>query len=159
MITRTLIASALCVSFYSMSTPKAHAGPDPFIGEIIMTGYNFCPRGWAAADGQLLPIAQNTALFSLYGTTYGGDGRTTFGLPDLRGRTALHAGAGPGLSPIRLGQKGGVEETTPKKSNLTGVESKDGERLASAERPVMNRAPYTGVRYCVALQGVYPSRS
>ena len=84
---------------------------EPFIAEIIMFGCNFAPRGWAFCDGQLLPIAQNTALFSILGTTYGGDGRTTFGLPDLRGRVAIHdgSGTGPGLSPYRLGQKGGVE--------------------------------------------------
>jgi len=82
---------------------------EPFIGEIIMFGGNFAPRGWALCDGQLLPIAQNTALFSILGTIYGGDGRTTFGLPDLRGRAAIHAGNGPGLSSRSLGQRGGEE--------------------------------------------------
>lgn len=85
---------------------------DPFIAEIIMFGGNFAPRGWALCDGQLLSISQNTALFSLLGTTYGGDGRTTFGLPDLRGRVPMHAGNGPGLSQRRLGEKGGAETTT-----------------------------------------------
>lgn len=85
---------------------------DPFIGEIIMFGGNFAPRGWAFCDGQLLPISQNTALFSILGTTYGGDGRTTFALPDLRGRVAIHPGRGPGLSDYRLGQKGGQERVT-----------------------------------------------
>lgn len=85
---------------------------EPFIGEIIMFGGNFAPRGWALCDGQLLSIASNTALFSILGTTYGGDGRTTFGLPDLRGRVAMHQGNGPGLSNRRLGQKGGVEAVT-----------------------------------------------
>jgi len=82
---------------------------DPFIAEIIMFGGNFAPRGWAFCDGQLLPISSNTALFSILGTTYGGDGRTTFGLPDLRGRVPLHAGSGPGLRPRRLGERGGTE--------------------------------------------------
>lgn len=82
---------------------------DPFIGEIIMFGSNFAPRGWAFCDGQLLPISQNTALFSILGTTYGGDGRTTFALPDLRGRAAIHPGRGPGLSTYTLGEKGGSE--------------------------------------------------
>jgi microcystin-dependent protein len=82
---------------------------EPFIAEIIMFGGNFAPRGWAFCDGQLLAISQNTALFSLLGTTYGGDGRTTFGLPDLRGRVPIHPGTGPGLSTYRLGQKGGTE--------------------------------------------------
>ncbi|WP_230970524.1 phage tail protein [Nitrogeniibacter aestuarii] len=85
---------------------------EPFIGEITMFGGNFAPRGWAFCDGQLLPIAQNTALFSILGTTYGGDGRTTFALPDLRGRTPMHPGHGPGLSSRRLGQKGGSEAVT-----------------------------------------------
>ncbi|TVT78703.1 MAG: phage tail protein [Denitromonas halophila] len=85
---------------------------DPFIAEITMFGGNFAPRGWAFCDGQLLPIAQNTALFSILGTTYGGDGRTTFGLPDLRGRLPMHPGNGPGLSSRRLGEKGGVENVT-----------------------------------------------
>ncbi|MCB0395183.1 MAG: phage tail protein [Flavobacteriales bacterium] len=82
------------------------------IGEIRMFGGNFAPRTWALCDGQLLPISQNTALFSILGTTYGGDGRTTFALPDMRGRVAVHAGSGPGLSTYRLGQKGGIEQTT-----------------------------------------------
>ncbi|MEL6637827.1 MAG: tail fiber protein, partial [Bacteroidota bacterium] len=71
---------------------------EPFIGQIMMFGGNFAPRGWALCNGQLLPINQNQALFSILGTTYGGDGRTTFQLPDLRGRYAMHAGRGPGLS-------------------------------------------------------------
>ena len=85
---------------------------DPFIGEIMTVGFNFAPRGWAFCDGQLLSISQNTALFSLLGTTYGGDGRTTFGLPDLRGRVQIHPGYGPGLSDYRWGQKGGTEKVT-----------------------------------------------
>ena len=82
---------------------------DPFLAEIILFGGNFAPRGWALCDGQLLSISQNTALFSILGTTYGGDGRTTFGLPDLRGRVAMHPGSGPGLTTRRLGEKSGVE--------------------------------------------------
>ena len=85
---------------------------DPFIGEIVMFGGNFAPRNWAFCDGQLLPIAQNTALFSILGTTYGGDGRTTFALPDLRGRAVIHEGSGPGLTFRMLGQRGGTETNT-----------------------------------------------
>lgn len=85
---------------------------EPFIGEIIMFGGNFAPRGWAFCDGQLLPISSNSALFSILGTTYGGDGRTTFALPDLRGRAPIHAGNGPGLSSRRLGEKSGTETVT-----------------------------------------------
>lgn len=85
---------------------------DPFIAEIRAFPYNFSPRGWLPCDGQLLPIAQNTALFSLLGTTYGGDGRTNFGLPDLRGRFPMGAGQGPGLSPRELGEQVGAETVT-----------------------------------------------
>lgn len=85
---------------------------EPFIAEIKMTALNFAPRGWAKCDGALLPISQNTALFSLLGTTFGGDGRTTLGLPGLRGRAPMHPGRGPGLSSRRLGQKGGTETVT-----------------------------------------------
>ena len=85
---------------------------EPFIAEIKMFGGNFAPRGWAFCDGQLLPISSYNALFSLLGTTYGGDGRTTFGLPDLRGRFAMHPGNGPGLTSRRHGDKGGTETNT-----------------------------------------------
>ncbi len=85
---------------------------EPFVGEIRMFAGNFAPRGWAFCDGQLLAVSQNDALFSLLGTIYGGDGRTTYGLPDLRGRIPIHAGSGPGLSPRRLGAKSGVEKVT-----------------------------------------------
>lgn len=85
---------------------------DPFVGEVRMFAGNFAPRGWAFCDGQLLAISQYDALFSLFGTVYGGDGRTTFGLPDLRGRIPLHAGQAPGLTARRLGEKAGVESVT-----------------------------------------------
>lgn len=83
-----------------------------------MFGGNFAPRGWALCDGQLLSISQNTALFSILGTTYGGDGRTTFGLPDLRSRVPMHPGNGPGLSTRRLGEKSGVESVNLTVNNL-----------------------------------------
>jgi microcystin-dependent protein len=85
---------------------------EPFLGQIQPFGFNFPPRGWAHCDGQLLAISSNTALFSLLGTTFGGDGRTTFGLPDLRGRVASHAGNGPGLSTMTWGERGGAETHT-----------------------------------------------
>ena len=85
---------------------------EPFVAEIRIFAGNFAPRGWAFCNGQLLPIAQNTALFSLIGTTYGGDGRTTTALPNLEGRAPMHPGRGPGLTSRRLGQKGGVETVT-----------------------------------------------
>lgn len=84
----------------------------------MQVGFNFAPRGWAMCDGQLLPINNHTALFSLLGTIYGGDGRTTFALPDLRGRVAVHPGTGPGLSPRSAGEKGGAETQTLSVSQL-----------------------------------------
>lgn len=85
---------------------------EPFVGEIRMFAGNFSPRGWGFCDGQLLAVSQNDALFSLLGTIYGGDGRTTFGLPDMRGRLPIHQGTGPGLSPRPLGSKSGAENET-----------------------------------------------
>ncbi|MCP4379322.1 MAG: phage tail protein [bacterium] len=94
---------------------------DPFIGEIRMFAGNFAPRGWAFCDGQLLAVSSNEALFSLLGTIYGGDGRTTFGLPDLRGRLPIHQGQGPGLTGRDIGSRDGVE-TAPAltEANLPG---------------------------------------
>ena len=85
---------------------------EPFIGEIRLFGGNFAPRGWSFCNGQLLPIPANTALFSILGTTYGGDGRSTFGLPNLQGRAAMGAGRGPGLTDRRLGQQVGAPTET-----------------------------------------------
>ncbi len=85
---------------------------EPFIAEIRIFAGNFAPRSWAFCNGQLLPVSQNTALFSLIGTTYGGDGRTTTALPNLEGRAPMHPGRGPGLTSRRLGQRGGVETVT-----------------------------------------------
>ncbi len=91
---------------------------EPFIAEIKIFGGNYAPRSWAFCDGQLLPISQNTALFSIVGTTYGGDGRTTMGLPNMQGRAPMHPGRGPGLTDRRLGQKTGVETVTLSESQM-----------------------------------------
>lgn len=85
---------------------------NPFIGEIRMFVGSFAPQGWALCDGQVLLVSQNDALFSLFGTIYGGDGETTFGLPDLRGRVPIHMGSGPGLTPRQIGQKSGAENAS-----------------------------------------------
>ena len=91
---------------------------DPFVSEIRMYPFNFPPKGWAYCNGQLLPLSQNTALFALLGTVYGGDGKSTFALPDLQGNAALHPGQGSGLSPYTLGQMGGSEQVTLLQSEM-----------------------------------------
>ncbi|MCE7073049.1 MULTISPECIES: phage tail protein [Dyadobacter] len=91
---------------------------DPFVAEIRMVPFNFSPKGWAWCDGQYLPISQNTALFSLLGTTYGGDGKSNFALPDLQGRAPMHPGQGPGLSLHDLGESGGSETVTLLESEI-----------------------------------------
>lgn len=125
------------------STVEAEAGPDPYMGEIAIFGTNFCPRGWAEANGQLLKISEYQALFSLLGTMYGGDGRTTFALPDLRGRTAIGKGNGPGLEPKAQGQ-------TSDQENI---------EYAPGAISVPANPPYVVLNYCIAFQGVYPSRN
>lgn len=91
---------------------------DPFIGEIRMVGFNFAPTGWAMCNGQLMPLSQNTALFSLLGTMYGGDGKTTFALPDLQGSAPMHRGQGPGLSDRIQGETGGSSTVTLLQSEM-----------------------------------------
>lgn len=102
-----LVTALLCLTFND-----AKAQQEGFLGEVKMFAGNFAPRGWAFCDGQLLPISQNSALFSILGTMYGGDGRTTFALPDLRGRVAMGVGNGPGLQDYRQGSRGGSEFKT-----------------------------------------------
>lgn len=107
---------------------------DPFVAEIRIFPFNFAPRGWAPCDGQLLQISQNTALFSLLGTTYGGNGQTNFALPNLNGREAIHSGQGPGLSLVGLGEWGGQEIVTllesemPNHSHAVGLVDALGDR-------------------------------
>ena len=125
---------------------------DPFLGQIVMFAGNFAPRGWAFCDGQFLAISQHQSLFSILGTVYGGDGRTTFALPDLRGRVGLHPGTGPGLSARQLGQKGGVEQV-PLGVNQMAPHSHTGEDLvvkasssrADSTNPMNNSHALTGV--------------
>lgn len=107
-----LALTVLCFLAIGYAIPQIADAQEPFLGEIRMFAGNFAPRGWAFCDGQLLSISQNSALFAILGTTYGGDGRTTFALPDLRGRAPIHAGSGPGLTTRRLGERGGVEDVT-----------------------------------------------
>jgi len=177
---------------------------EPFIAEVRMWGCNFAPRGWAFCDGQLLPIASNTALFSLIGTIYGGDGRTTMALPNLTGKSPMQQGRGPGLSSRRIGQVGGSDQVALTEAQLPihdhivrGVaeggssatptnelymgqdQSSRSENIsylstetvtntafaaeavgqAGASQAHENQQPFLGVNFCIALQGLYPSRS
>lgn len=171
---------------------------EPFLGMISLFGFNFAPRGWAKCEGQLLPISQNTALFSLLGTTYGGDGVTSFGLPDLRGRAPIGDGHGPGLSPHSSGEQSGSETNTLTQQQLpshthalrasaaagnsnvptgriladpgrgvneftnaaadTDMKS-DAIGTTGGGQPVSNMPPYLAMNYCIALQGIFPSRN
>lgn len=117
---------------------------DPFVAEIRIFPFNFAPKGWAWCDGQLLPISQNTALFSLLGTTYGGNGKSNFALPDLQGRAPMHPGQGPGLSLHDLGETGGSETVTlleseiPAHSHAMSVSSQLGlENIPTGQRFAM----------------------
>jgi microcystin-dependent protein len=168
---------------------------EPFLGMIIIVPYNFAPRGWAFCNGQILPIAQNTALFSLLGTTYGGNGQTTFALPDLRGRFPNSSGQGPGLSNYDLGQVSGTESVTltvnqlpghthpfaPPCSSQPASSSKPSGLVPSAggtynnapdgalgagttgpaggSQPTGIMNPYLTLNFCIALEGIFPSRN
>jgi hypothetical protein len=109
----TLLALVALAFSILLGAPSRAGAQDAFIGEIRMFAGNFAPQGWAFCDGQLLPIAQNTALFSILGTNYGGNGTTNFALPDLRGRVPLHPGTGPGLTSRAIGEAGGDETILP----------------------------------------------
>ena len=163
---------------------------EPFLAEVRMVGFNFAPRGWAFCDGQILPINQNQALYSLLGTTYGGDGRTTFALPDLRGRVPMHVGNGH-----QLGQKSGEESHALSVPEMPAHQHAVQASSANADAPVpagtvlagannvyhdpssptsllgstvatvgagqghANMQPYLAVYFCIALQGLFPSRN
>lgn len=174
---------------------------DPFIGEIKVFPYTFAPRNWAICNGGVISIAQNTTLFSIIGTTYGGDGRTTMGLPNLEGRTPMHSGRGPGLTNRRLGEFGGEmnvtlnqQEMPGHKHTVTGIRRPGTSEIpasnllpatdrdlnvhqynknstnnspmantalsnAGDSQPHVNYQPFLAFRFCIALEGLYPSRS
>ena len=176
---------------------------EPFLAEIKMVGFNFAPRGWAFCDGQILPINQNQSLYSLLGTTYGGDGRTSFALPGLRGRTPIHVGSDGSAGGHMLGNKGGTEShvlSVPEMpahdhvaqafqndatlGNATGGAGASNNVLAKANIDMYrqfdattktdlnagmiasvggqghnNMQPYLAVNFCIALQGLFPSRN
>lgn len=131
-----LLSMALALAGSSLPS-LSHAGIDPFIGEIMLFAGNFCPQGYLPAQGQILSIAQNTALFSILGTTYGGDGRTNFALPNLQGRSAIGSGNGAGLSPVQLGENVGTEQVT----------------LTSAQLPAHSHSASTSVSVASVLKG------
>ena len=156
----------------------------PYIGEIQMVGFNFPPVGWAFCNGQILTIASNTALFSLLGTTYGGNGQTNFALPNLQGYFPMGNNQGPGLSPRTLGEQGGSETVTLQTNQIPplsiqaptvtvrgtgGTQGKGlttGKQLgastlssnSSSALPVSNMPPYLAVNFIIALQGIFPPR-
>lgn len=125
--------------------PAAHA-QSPYIGEVICGGWNFCPSGWGECNGQLVPIAENDTLFSLIGTTYGGDGQTTFALPNIQGRTMVGQGQGPGLSNKVIGGTGGTETVTLTANQMPGhthamAANTATEKAASPTGRIMGTAP------------------
>ena len=124
--------------------------PEPFLGEIRMFAFDFAPRGWAPCDGRLLPINQNQALFSLLGNMYGGNGTTTFALPDLQSRVPINQGHGAGLSSYVVGQAGGTETVKLSGSDMLGAVG--GGQLHS------NVQPYLAVNFCIAMVGFFPAR-
>ena len=134
---------------------------EPFLGQVVMFGGNFAPRSWMYCNGQLLSISQWSALFSILGTTYGGDGRTTFALPDLRGRTPIGTGTGPGLSPHQLGQRAGSEYNYLNVAQLpahnhTGslhVSSADATQSAATNGSTIATPGTLSGRTCTATQG------
>ena len=163
---------------------------EPFLAEIRIFGFNFPPRGWAHCDGQILPINQNQSLYSLMGTTYGGDGRTTFALPGLRGRTPMHVGSSFNLGnrggeenhilttaeipshqhPVLSATNGGedfpsgtlpgiAEEPSYRARGNTTTMSANGTTATGSNLGHNNMQPYLSVNFCIAIQGLFPSRN
>jgi microcystin-dependent protein len=150
----------LLVAMTFMSTTEVKAQQNDMLGEVKIFAGTFVPRGWAYCDGQVLAISQNTALFALIGTEYGGDGRTTFALPDLRGRVAIGQGRGIGLTPVRVGQRGGTELITQRVETIT---IQQGDTLGiniiqPVVEPLRNRQPFLTLNYIICVNGYFPSR-
>jgi microcystin-dependent protein len=159
-----VIGLVFCVSLV-LATDDALGGAEPFIGEISWFAGSYAPWHWAFCDGQILPIMEHTALFSLIGDTYGGDGRTTFALPDMRGRVPVHPGRGPGLSNRLRGERGGYEQGYVTDVATVRVEPADEESqtavsVISSDSQLRhnNMQPYLGITCIIALEGIYPPR-
>jgi microcystin-dependent protein len=192
-----LLASAALAAAVNIAGTGLAAAQEPYLGEIRLFGYNWCPQGWALAAGQILSIAQNTALFSLYGTNFGGNGQTTFALPDLTGRAPVGYGSGPlgqpfaaqygvpsvtltvGQMPMHTHQlmaSSQAPATNAPAGTLFGTFAA-GQKIytaagapadvqmspaaigiAGGSQPVMTQSPALALSWCVALQGIYPSR-
>lgn len=135
------------------AAPSANA-QDCMTGELRMFAGAYAPAGYAMADGSLLPINQYQALFSVLGVYYGGDGRTTFALPDLRGRVPIGAGMGPGLNNVNLGQKSGDEWTVPRQGQAAAGSGAG----VAAPVQISNMQPSTGLNFIICVYGIYPSR-
>jgi microcystin-dependent protein len=130
-----------------------------FIGEIQMFGGNFAPVNWAQTNGQIMQISQNTALFSLIGTTYGGDGQTTFALPDLRSRMPMHLGQGAGLSNRLQGEQAGVEFVTMRPTLLPSAPASPVSASVGFRPQVATVSPFCVLTFIIALQGIFPARN
>lgn len=133
-MTATAVCALALSAGLSFAPDRAEAGNSPYLGDVMIVGFSFCPRGWLPANGQLLPIASNQALFSLLGAQFGGDGRTSFALPDLRGRATVGQGSGPALTPRSIGQKAGTTTknmtvaTMPSHSHTVNANNLDGDK-------------------------------
>jgi microcystin-dependent protein len=132
---------------------------NPFLGEIRLFAGNFAPRGWAQANGQLIQISQNTALFSLLGTYYGGDGQNTFALPDFRGRTPMHQGQGPGLSQRTQGEQGGAEFVVLQPRPIPSSPAAPVSASVGFRPQLQTVSPFLVLNFIIALQGIFPARN
>jgi microcystin-dependent protein len=146
--------AAACTAVVMMASAGAASAQDCFIGEVKMFAGNYPPVDYMPAEGQLLPINQYQALFSILGTYYGGNGTTNFGLPDLRGRVPIGAGMGPGLNNVNLGQTSGDEWTGGRQVEVASGSG----AAATGTAPISNMQPSTGLNFIICVNGIYPSR-
>jgi microcystin-dependent protein len=151
LITSAALLTAVFAFGFRPTSPPPLAVGEPFLGEVRMFAGNFAPQGWTFCDGQLLQINQYQALYSLLGTTYGGDGFSTFGLPDLRGRVPFHSGNGPGLDPIQLGQKGGLARVTLNPAQMPS----HNHGLLGHSGPGQGGIPLDRTLACTQIRGLY----